>query len=349
MENNSRFNIKERSEIKDKYVIYVEDLYVSFFGQSSKKDIQKKIKSNKKLIKQLNKKNLHQNTNNLEAKNKELKEELSLKDKKERIKILSRLKTELENETNSKNKNKLKEKIKKIEKYNSDIENNNVKKNEKEILKGITFGLKQGETLAIVGANGAGKTVLIETILRINEPKSYKKMIVNLGHKTYTENLSEIGIQYQQSKIQSDFKVSEIIDIQKKLYGKKIDNVELQKMIEIFGIYEFVNWKVKGLSGGQKQRLNLLLAVMHQPKIMILDEFITGLDVANVRKIVTYINELKIKNKASMIIISHQPEEIEELSDRIIVMKEGKIIEETSPKEVIKKFNSMANFIEENI
>ncbi len=128
-----------------------------------------------------------------------------------------------------------------------------------------------------------------------------------------------------------------------------VDRLELLKMLEIFGIDEYLNMKVDRLSGGQKQRLNLLLSIMNQPKIMILNEFITGLDVITVRKIVTYVNELKEKNNASMIIISHQPDEIKELSDRVFVLKDGKIVEETYVPEIIKKYGDVSIFVEENI
>ncbi len=219
----------------------------------------------------------------------------------------------------------------------------------KRILNGVTFGLRKGETLAIVGANGAGKTVLLETILGLNIPDSYSRMVLNLGRKHYANNLKEIGIQYQQSKMSASMTVRKLIDDYKKLYIDRIDESLIEKMLDVFHIRPFYPSKVDSLSGGQKQRLNLLLAVINNPKIMILDEFITGLDVNSVEEIINFIAELKIKLNASMIIISHQPEEIEELADRVILMKEGKIVLETYVEDIIEEHGSVTDFIREMI
>ncbi len=219
-------------------------------------------------------------------------------------------------------------------------------KKKKEILKGVTFGLRQGETLTLLGANGAGKTVLLETVLGMIKPDSYKDMMLNLGQTSYKKNLKEVGIQYQQSKMPASMTVKYAIKNFEKLYRERVDEQKLEEMIDVFGVRPFIGNKVESLSGGQKQRLNLLFAIMHQPKIMILDEFITGLDVKSVKNIVNYVNKLKVENGASMIIVSHQPEEIEELSDRVVVLKDGKVERETYVDEIQKEFGSVASFVE---
>ncbi len=219
----------------------------------------------------------------------------------------------------------------------------------KRILNGVTFGLRKGETLAIVGANGAGKTVLLETILGLNIPDSYSRMVLNLGRKHYANNLKEVGIQYQQSKMSASMTVRKLIDDYKKLYIDRIDESLIEKMLDVFHIRPFYPSKVDSLSGGQKQRLNLLLAVINNPKIMILDEFITGLDVNSVEEIINFIAELKVKLNASMIIISHQPEEIEELADRVLLMKEGAIVLETYVEDIVEEYGSVTDFIREMI
>ncbi len=333
----SRFAVEEKTQIEDKYVLYVEDLHVSFKGNPLKKQIENKIKTKEKQIKNSKKIASKEKLESLRNEVKELKE--SLKDTKLK-KQLNLLKNKL--------KSSSKDEIESINREIRTVEESMVKNNKgkKHVLKGITLGLRQGETLALVGANGAGKTVLLETILGFNIPDSYEKMILNLGHKNYADNLQEVGIQYQQAKMPTTYKVSQAINNQMKLYGKRIDRLLVEEMIEEFGIEEFINSQVESLSGGQKQRLNLLLAVMHQPKIMILDEFITGLDVNSVRKIITYVNKLKVKNNASMIIVSHQPEEIEALADRIVTMKNGVVTGQTNVPDVIKENGTMAAFVE---
>jgi len=107
-----------------------------------------------------------------------------------------------------------------------------------------------------------------------------------------------------------------------------------------------MNLKVNKLSGGQKQRVNLMRAIITNPRVMILDEFVTGLDVNAVIKIINYVNKLKIQNGASMIIISHHPDEIEALADRILVLKNGNFVEETTV-EKIKEKQSVIRYIAE--
>ncbi len=233
-------------------------------------------------------------------------------------------------------------------KYVLFVEDLKISFKEKEVLKGITMGLRQGETLAIVGANGSGKTVLMETILGII-PKQEGEIYLNLGHETFKDNLKEVGIQFQQSKFGKRVKVKRVFSEHLSLYKEKTSQEELDEIIKAFEIEEVLDKKINKLSGGQQQRINLALSIMHNPKIMILDEFITGLDVKSVREIITYVNDLKLKNNASMIIISHQPEEVEALADRVIVLHDGVITQEATPKEIIEKYGNMALFIEKNI
>lgn len=337
----SRFAITEKVDIEEKYVLYVEDLHVSFKGNSLKVGIINKIKFKKKILRKNKRIFSKKEIANIKKEIYDLK--IKLKDVEYKS-ILNDLKQQYKNASSKQERkdinNQILETKELMVKY---------AKGKKHVLRGATVGLRQGETLAIVGANGAGKTVLLETILGFNIPDKYEKMVLNLGHKRYSDNLKEVGIQYQQAKMPTNYKVREAINNQMSLHGKRINKNEVQNMINEFGILEFIDSTVEALSGGQKQRLNLLLAVMHQPKIMILDEFITGLDVNSVRKIISYVNELKVKNNASMIIISHQPEEIEALSDRIVIMKDGKITEQTNVANVLKEYGTMATFVEEVI
>ncbi len=234
--------------------------------------------------------------------------------------------------------------------YVEDVKVSFKKKGKKtEVLKGVDFQVRQGETVAVVGANGAGKTVLMETILGVIQ-KDSGEIYLNLGHKTFQDNLIEVGIQYQQAFFPKKSTVRKLLKQYKSLYGgNRISKEQFNEMIDVFGIKDYYDMKINKLSGGQKQRLNLMLSIMHNPKLMILDEFITGLDIKSVKNIISYVNKLKINNNASMIIISHQPEEVEELADRVIVLTEGVMSESFTPNEINEKWGSIANFIEENI
>ncbi len=218
----------------------------------------------------------------------------------------------------------------------------------KEVLKGVTFDLYKSETLAIIGKNGAGKTLTMESILGIQE-KDSGEIFLNLGHKKWVDNLNEIGMQFQASQLSGTKTVRKIVDFYEKFYKDRIDEVTLVGLKEIFEIEIISKNKLNQLSGGQKQRLNLFLSVMHNPKLMILDEFITGLDISSVKEIINAINDLKIKNEASMIVISHQPDEIQALADRVLLFKDGVVAEDLLMKEIIEKYGSVSNYLEDVI
>ncbi len=215
----------------------------------------------------------------------------------------------------------------------------------KEVLKGINFDLYQFETLAIIGKNGAGKTLTMECILGIQE-KTSGDIYLNLGHSKWVDNLGEVGMQFQASQLSGTKTVKKLISFYKKFYRDRINNETYSELEKIFNIESILKNKLNQLSGGQKQRLNLFLSVIHNPKLMILDEFITGLDISSVKEIINAIYELKINNEASMIVISHQPEEIQALADRVILFKDGVIAEDLLMKEIIDEYGSVSLYLE---
>lgn len=212
----------------------------------------------------------------------------------------------------------------------------------KKILKDISFNLQRNEVLAIVGANGAGKTVLVETLVGLNNLTS-GKIFWNL------KNNEEFGIQFQDAEFPKRNKVYEIIYLFEKIYKDILTFDEIKDMINAFGINDFIDSKVKALSGGQKQRLNLLLALINKPVVLILDEFITGLDIVAGMKIIEHIKKIREKNGMAMIMISHQSEEVAKMADRVILLKGGTITMELTKGEVLNKYESFSDFMVKEI
>jgi len=194
-----------------------------------------------------------------------------------------------------------------------------------DVLKKVNLSVRKGETLAIIGHNGAGKTVLTETIAKLNNYQN--------GEIVIADNI-EVGFQFQKAEFSAKYSIMDIINFFNNLKGKTTQK-EIEKMIKIFGLSDIVNRKrtltkrgarkAGKMSGGQKQRLNLLLALLQKPDVVVLDEFITGLDVTSAQSILEYLLKYKEKNKTTFIVISHQPKEIEMLADRVISMKDGKV------------------------
>ena len=143
----------------------------------------------------------------------------------------------------------------------------------------------------------------------------------------------KIGVQLQHSAYQSKIKVHELCQERAVLYQKDIDE---DRLLSDFGLLDKKNQMVESLSGGEKQKLSIVLAVMHEPELIFLDELTTGLDVVARREIWKYLLELK-KNKKSLILTSHYMDEVETLCDRILLLKDGKELISGTVKEVIEK------------
>ncbi len=210
------------------------------------------------------------------------------------------------------------------------------KHGEKIVHSDLSLDVYENEVLSIIGSNGAGKTVLVETIVGVRG--------IQKGSIESAEGFSrfdDVGIQFQTEDNTSGFiRPRHLIDFYRKFYGKKIDEEELSKMIEIFGIKEFVNKKMNKLSGGQRQRVNLLLATMAKPKLLILDEFTTGLDIASVIDILDYIMDLKKRVGMTLVVVTHSAKEIKMLADRVVLIQDGIVKTENSHSDIDKKYNS---------
>ena len=173
--------------------------------------------------------------------------------------------------------------------------------------------LIKGDKIAIVGPNGSGKSTLVNMIakaIKVNEGK----IIYNFEHGQPNEN---IGIQFQENIYPANINVKDIIAFYRTIHRHKITKKYFEHILEEFQIYEIYKKRINDLSGGQKQRLNILIAIMHRPQLMILDEISTGLDISIQEKIAEFIKALVAKNNLTLLIVSHNVFEINTLCDRL--------------------------------
>lgn len=210
-------------------------------------------------------------------------------------------------------------------------------------LNNVSFTLYENENVALLGANGAGKTTIIEIISGINTPSSGEIEYLF----DYENNFQEkIGIQFQDSLYPKGLKIKDILRFIVDVYNIDLNPRELEQIVEAFGLKEFYNKKAKSLSGGQQQRLNILLALIHKPKIVILDELSTGLDISVRSKIINFIISYCKKFNIQIILISHNMDEVELIADRILIMQKGQLKVDLFKKDVIKKYKSVQNLAE---
>ncbi len=224
-----------------------------------------------------------------------------------------------------------------------EIKNLNKSFSHKHVLKNINLTLYKNEHIALLGGNGAGKTTLVEIIAGLNKQDSGTiDYWLNQKH----DFREKIGIQFQDSTYPKGVSVKSVIKFVKDIYKADISKNDLNALIHIFGIDEFYNLKASSLSGGQSQRLNCLLSIIHKPSFLILDELSTGLDVTIKTKIKNFIKTFADKNNISILVISHDMEEVEFLAERIVLLRNGEIYVDAPISEIKGKYKSIQNFID---
>jgi ABC-2 type transport system ATP-binding protein len=203
----------------------------------------------------------------------------------------------------------------------------------KEVVKGISFEVKRGETFGILGPNGAGKTTTLEMIEALRPidggEVSLDGIIVGKDPQAVKEI---IGIQLQSSAFYDRLSLVEQLNMFASFYGAKIDPMELLKEVELT---DKAKTSVEKMSGGQKQRFSIASALVNKPKVLFLDEPTTGLDPQARRHLWDLITSIK-KKGITVILTTHYLEEAEMLCDRVAIMDDGKIIALDSPKNLIK-------------
>lgn len=202
----------------------------------------------------------------------------------------------------------------------------------------ISFSIKKGEKIGIIGANGAGKTTFVEQLIGTYSPSSGKIKYLFPFKKTPQEKM---GMQFQESSYPEGISVKDVIEFSLSIYKSAINSKELKELIDIFQINYFIHSKAKSLSGGQQQKLNVLLAIAHNPEIVILDEISTGLDVAAREEILNYVESIINKQKITTILISHHMSEIERICDRAIILHKGEIILDSSINKIRQKYKGL--------
>jgi ABC-2 type transport system ATP-binding protein len=201
---------------------------------------------------------------------------------------------------------------------------------------GLTFQLGLGQFLALLGPNGAGKTTMVEMIEGIQKPDSGEIIIDSKKWKHHEEEIHRIiGISLQETQYVDKLTVRETLALFASFYH--LNKKRIDEVIGIVGLEEKRKAYVVNLSGGQRQRLALGIALLNQPRILLLDEPTTGLDPTARREIWEILQELKRESGTALILTTHYMEEAEKLCDYIIIMDHGVILREGTIKQLLKK------------
>lgn len=213
----------------------------------------------------------------------------------------------------------------------------------------ISFSIKKGEIVGYIGPNGAGKSTTIKILSGILYPDKGKvvidKMVPYLDRKEYVK---EIGVVFgQRSQLWWDIPAIDSFELLKEIY--KLDDKKyretLNELIETLNLREIINIPVRQLSLGSRMRLEIAASLLHSPKILFLDEPTIGLDAVSKKEVREFIKKINKKNNITVLLTTHDMNDIEALSKRIILIGKGKVLYDGILKKLKKDYDYVKKII----
>lgn len=202
------------------------------------------------------------------------------------------------------------------------------------VVDGVSFAVEEGEIFGILGPNGAGKTTTVECVGGLRVPDAGRIRVTGLDpvadHKEVTRVL---GAQLQQSELQPKLTVREALELYASFYPRPAD---WRPLAERLGLTPKLTTRFAKLSGGQKQRLSIALALIGDPRIVVLDELTTGLDPRARRDTWELVEDVRAGG-VTVLLVTHFMEEAQRLCDRIAVIDRGRIAALDTPAGLIRR------------
>ncbi|MCM3243848.1 MULTISPECIES: ABC transporter ATP-binding protein [Cytobacillus] len=219
----------------------------------------------------------------------------------------------------------------------------------KEAVKDISFSIGEGEMVGYIGPNGAGKSTTIKMLTGILVPSS-GSVTVNgiIPYENRQENAKNIGVVFgQRTQLWWDLPTIESFELLKEIYqvSAKRYKENMDTFTEILGLDEFLNTPVRQLSLGQRMRADIAASLLHDPPILFLDEPTIGLDVIAKEKMRTFIKEINNERKITVILTTHDMEDIEKLCERMILIDHGQKVYDGEIAVVKERFGKTRTLI----
>ena len=215
-----------------------------------------------------------------------------------------------------------------VKKFNSIVAVNN-----------ISFEIEKNKTLGLLGPNGCGKTTSIGMMLGLITPSSGQIFIndICLEPKNKIALLTLMNFASPYIELPKKLTVKQNLEIYARLYGVKKVSDRISEMTEDLDLKKFLDKKTGELSSGQKNRVSLAKSLINKPKLLFLDEPTASLDPDVGDFVREYLEKYKKKNELTILLASHNMKEIERLCDSVVMMKQGKIVDQGTCDELISK------------
>lgn len=211
-----------------------------------------------------------------------------------------------------------------------------------EALKGISLEVEQGDFFALLGPNGAGKSTTIGVISTLVNKTGGTVEVFGRNVDTHVfETKLDFGVVPQEVNFSQFEKVKDIVLTQAGYYGlpKNLANERCEKYLKKLGLWDKRNDRSRSLSGGMKRRLMIARALIHEPRLLILDEPTAGVDIELRRSMWEFLTEIN-ESGTTIILTTHYLEEAEQLCRNIAIIDEGRIVENTSMKQLLSELDT---------
>ena len=206
----------------------------------------------------------------------------------------------------------------------------------------VSFKIEPGELVGFLGPNGAGKTTTLKMLAGLLYPTSGKVKV--LGHTPW-ERPDDYRRQFalvlgQKNQLWWDLPARESLELNAKIYGIPDDrfNRTVGELTELLGVKDKLNVNVRELSLGERMKMELIASLLHQPKILFLDEPTIGLDVTSQKTVRDFIRHHNAEQKTTIILTSHYMADIQELCERVIIIDHGRIFFDGKLSEIVDRF-----------
>ncbi|AGI87775.1 MULTISPECIES: ABC transporter ATP-binding protein [Streptomyces] len=202
------------------------------------------------------------------------------------------------------------------------------------VVDGISFTVEEGEIFGILGPNGAGKTTTVECVEGLRHPDAGTVKVAGLDPVRDRDGVTRVlGAQLQESELQPKITVQEALQLYAACYP---DPADWRALAERLGLTEKLSTRFAKLSGGQKQRLFIALALIGNPRVVVLDELTTGLDPRARRETWALIEEVR-DSGVTVLLVTHFMEEAQRLCDRIAVIDKGRVAALDTPAGLVSR------------
>ena len=217
------------------------------------------------------------------------------------------------------------------------------KYNGKEVLSNVSLNVNKGEFVSLIGPNGAGKTTLVRIILTLIKPE--RGLVTILGKNPYKDKsvFKHLGYVQELPNLPPFMTGREVLFLSAKIKGVKKEEVD--ELLDLVGMSEFANRQVAKYSKGMTQRIAIAEALLGNPEILVLDEPNIGIDPIFSLKVRELFDKLK-RNGSSILMTSHELEDVRKLSDKVYMIYKGKILFEGNVEDLVKKFLGIQVIIE---